>query len=197
MKRIAVITADQRLYRKIALALRGDGECEIMSRGGSTSSYDIIFLDERSGEETSREAFSGEAQDRCVRIVAREMAGEGELGYPFSFAELLAAFTASETGARARLLIEEGDRYVFLDGRKIHLTEVEHKLLLAMHRGGGEYVSRDVLKASVWGEGTEGGVLSVYVHYLREKLEAGGERVIFSSRGGGYKIHERFLGGAN
>ncbi len=195
MKKIAIVSADRRLYRKIALALRGEAVCELMPSGGSLYGFDIIFLDERTGGEVHpAETLSEPLSGRCIRIVPRDLSGEGCLGYPFGFAELRAA-TEKTPGTAARLSLEEGGRYVILDGRRIHLTEVEHRLLLAMYAGGGEYVPRESLKASVWGEGAEGGVLSVYVHYLREKLEAGGERVIFSSRGGGYKIHERFIGG--
>ena len=35
--------------------------------------------------------------------------------------------------------------------------------------------------------------MNVYVHYLREKLEYNGEKVIISSRKNGYKIDERFF----
>ena len=41
--------------------------------------------------------------------------------------------------------------------------------------------------------GADEGVLNVYVHYLREKLERGGEKIIISSRGLGYKIDEKYL----
>ena len=46
---------------------------------------------------------------------------------------------------------------------------------------------------TVWGDGADGGVLNVYIHYLREKLEAGGEKIILSSRKQGYKIVEKYL----
>ena len=57
----------------------------------------------------------------------------------------------------------------------------------------GEFVSKNDLLHSVWDEQTDPGVVNVYIHYLRGKREAEGEKVIFSSRLHGYKIDERFL----
>jgi DNA-binding response OmpR family regulator len=37
------------------------------------------------------------------------------------------------------------------------------------------------------------GLINVYVHYLREKLEVGGEKIINSSRKNGYAIDEKFI----
>ena len=65
---------------------------------------------------------------------------------------------------------------------------------MAIRAGGGEFVSRDELSRAVWGEGADGGILNVYIHYLREKLESKGEKVIISSRRGGYKIDGKYLG---
>ena len=45
------------------------------------------------------------------------------------------------------------------------------------------------------GDDADGGILNVYVHYLREKLEKRGEKIIISSRKSGYKIDEKYLKG--
>ena len=57
-------------------------------------------------------------------------------------------------------------------------------------------MSREELVTAVWGEGADDGVLNVYVHYLREKLEKENERVILYSRKSGYRIDGRLLGDA-
>jgi DNA-binding response OmpR family regulator len=57
----------------------------------------------------------------------------------------------------------------------------------------GDFISREELIRRVWGEGADGGVLNVYVHYLREKLEKQGEKIIISSRKNGYKIDGKYL----
>ena len=92
---------------------------------------------------------------------------------------------------RAFLLMEK-ERALRLYGEVIRLTEVEYSLLSALVAAGGAFISRTELRAAVWGaEGTDG-LLSVYIHYLREKLERGGEKVILSSRKSGYALAEKF-----
>ena len=58
----------------------------------------------------------------------------------------------------------------------------------------GEYVSREELRLGVWDEDTDSGVVNVYIHYLRQKLERG-EKIINTSRSLGYKIDEKYIGG--
>lgn len=92
------------------------------------------------------------------------------------------------------LLIEK-ERALRLYGEVIRLTEVEYSLLSALASAKGAFISRAELRAAVWGaEGTDG-LLSVYIHYLREKLERGGEKVILSSRKSGYALAEKFAKG--
>ena len=96
---------------------------------------------------------------------------------------------------RRRLIFDPDGRHVLLDGERIRLTESEHKLLSLIAEGDGELVSRDELTRGTFGEEAEGGILNVYIHYLREKLEASGEKIILSSRRGGYRIDKKYLGG--
>ncbi len=92
-------------------------------------------------------------------------------------------------------LLLEKERALRLYGEVIRLTEVEYSLLSVLVAAGGAFISRAELRAAVWGaEGTDG-LLSVYIHYLREKLERGGEKVILSSRKSGYALAEKFARG--
>ena len=77
--------------------------------------------------------------------------------------------------------------------KKISLTEVEGKLLVELLKAE-EFVSRNSLLKSVWGANNDSGVINVYIHYLREKLEKSGEKIIISSRKYGYKISEKYKG---
>ena len=183
-RRIAVLTKDTALYRKIYLALP---DCEVveLQRFEDAAGASVILFDARAG---------GEIPGGTVAIVRRceESAVDARLPYPFSFAELRRAVAGG--AIPARLTLGDG-RSAILDGEKIRLTEKEHALLAAIISGRGEFVSRDELLSTVFGEDADGGLLNVYVHYLREKLEGGGERIIISSRRGGYKINERYIGG--
>jgi DNA-binding response OmpR family regulator len=73
------------------------------------------------------------------------------------------------------------------------LTTREYQLLLFFLRHPGEVISRDKILQRVWGQSESGGsnVIDVYVRYLRQKLEAGGERRLLQTvRGQGYALAE-------
>lgn len=213
--RVGVISADIALERKIELALSGIAEVRSATYG-SEGGFDLILADRRTrhwaliapslGEAglSTAENISGgkaglldakDAVDRTVNIVDRAEWREGEstLPYPFAFRELRELVTDSGASA-ARLIIEGDGRHILLDGKKIRLTEREHALISAIAEGKGEFVGREELRARAFGEYADGGILNVYVHYLREKLEGGGEKIILSSRLGGYKIDGKYLG---
>ena len=186
--KIGVISSDARLVRKIALALEGCAVVEsIDAHSEQAAGCALVLSDMRGGGECTatgavpiieRAAYKGTS----VRV----------LPYPFAYSELRSLLDAS--GGRARLILTEDGRHVSLDNERIRLTESEHKLLSAIVSGGGEFVSREELVKRVFGEGADGGILNVYVHYLREKLESKGEKIIISSRRGGYRIDEKYLG---
>ncbi len=93
------------------------------------------------------------------------------------------------------LLLSGDGRAIRFYGTEIKLTEVEYALLRVLWEANGAFISRERLHEAVWGnEGTEG-LLNVYIHYLREKLEKSGEKVILSSRKSGYALAEKFTRG--
>ncbi len=95
----------------------------------------------------------------------------------------------------SRLSLSE-NRIAILDGRQIRLTELEAALLRALLKAEGQLVDRRALCTEVFGGEGEDRMLNLYVHYLREKLEAFGEKIILSARGGGYRISGDFIGAA-
>ncbi|HEV8670078.1 MAG TPA: response regulator transcription factor [Candidatus Limnocylindria bacterium] len=75
--------------------------------------------------------------------------------------------------------------------RFIALTTTEFKMLLHLARDAGQVIAKAELTRRVWGYDFEGNenVCEVYVGYLRQKLEAGGEpRLIHTLRGAGYTL---------
>ena len=94
------------------------------------------------------------------------------------------------------LILLANERALRLYGRQIKLTEVEYALLRAIVEADGAFISREALKSTVWGAESSEGVLNVYIHYLREKLERDGEKVILSSRKSGYALAEKFKRGS-
>ncbi len=175
MKRIAVITNDVYLFQKIKLDAPADTEV----LHGKLSGADIILVDTDSGIA---------APDGAVTMSRR---GGADIKIPFALGTV-AALTEKETFPL--LTLNKGERCAYLRGERIRLTEVEFSLLSALTRRGGEYAERTDILREVWGDGTDAGIINVYVHYLREKLESHGEKIIISSRKCGYKIDKKYVG---
>ena len=66
------------------------------------------------------------------------------------------------------------------------LSPTEQKLFFALLDAGEEGADRARLIRAVWGEGATEDLLSVYICYLRKKIEHDGKKRIFSLRGKGY-----------
>lgn len=88
------------------------------------------------------------------------------------------------------LTVDLQRRKVMRNGATIHLTPLEYKLLVCLVKHAGEVVSHKVILKEVWGHCYMDGItnLSLYVHYLREKLEEDPENPVYirSEWGSGY-----------
>ena len=104
--------------------------------------------------------------DQAVKMSRR---AECDLPIPFS----LGAPRKFLSRREAALIPER--RAVLLRGREIRLTELEYALFSLIVNAKGD-----------------AGIVNVYVHYLREKLEFDGERVIGASRGRGYSLTAKY-----
>lgn len=171
-KRIVVVCQDDYLYQKIHLALRNKATVE---RGVAPSEDGAVYVLEH-----------GEG---VVGGKGKILLGV-DLPLPFTYEELENAIANSEVDEEK--ILTRGSRCVYLRGEKIPLTEVEFTLLSTLMDANGEYVSRDELMQKVWQGEADGGVLNVYIHYLRGKIERG-EKIILSSRSYGYKIDRKYL----
>lgn len=174
MKRIAVITHDGFLYKKISYSLE-DCDTVMLETDGNIRGFDRIFLD--------LDAFPVNIDGAVT------MSRDGECMLPIPFA-LDAPRSYISDFATARLISEE--REVRLDGRTVRLTELEYALFALLVEAGGEPVSREDILDRVWHGDADSGVVNVYIHYLREKLETEGERMILASRGRGYSLSEKY-----
>ena len=174
MKRIAVVTRDEFLYKKIALSLEG---CDAVMLGSSdvVTGFDKVFWD----IDTCDAASFGK--------ITMSRRGNCDLPIPFDI-DAPARYLAKTVVAR--LLPER--REVTLGDVSVKLTELEFLLFELIVEAGGEAVSRERILDQVWHGEADGGIVNVYIHYLREKLESGGERVIVASRGKGYSLSEKY-----
>ena len=174
MKRIAVVTRNEFLYKKIALAI--DNADTVMTDSPEDAlSFDRIFVDLDTCPYSIDGAVTMSRSEAC------------DLKIPFS---IDAPGRYLSHTAEARLLQDR--RAVLIDGVEIKLTELEYSLFTLLAKAGGKPVSRDEILDRVWNGDADGGVVNVYIHYLREKLETGGERVIVVSRGKGYSLTEKY-----
>ena len=88
------------------------------------------------------------------------------------------------------LFVDLRRKLVMRNGNLVHLTPLEFKLLVCLVHHAGEVVSHKVILKEVWGHCYLDGVtnLSLYIHYLREKLEDDPEHPVYirSEWGSGY-----------
>ena len=121
---------------------------------------------------------------------------------PFGRQELLARVQAllRRSGGKSEVTEAYGDAFTQVDytqrqvkvqGREVHLTPLEFKLLSAFVQNPNQVLSRDQLLELVWGDpyGVSGDQVKLYVGYLRRKLvpEAPQTAPIETVRGFGYR----------
>lgn len=109
--------------------------------------------------------------------------------FPLGAAERLLRGRTKKT---ARLTLLSDGHTALLDARAVRLSDGEFSLLSRLLRAKGEYVDRQTLLSELW-NGEDEGILNVYIHYLRKKLETENEKVILSARGKGYGINPAYL----
>ena len=182
-KKIEVMTKDDYLARKIALAL---------AEGMSTRRIEDIS-EHITGIPLLLDIDTVDVDASLPDAVTMARSRSADLHLPLRISELCRAFEGKTSDIP--LFLEENEKYATLRGERIHLTEVEHQLLSALMKRGGCYASREELLSEVWHGERDSGVVNVYIHYLREKLERHGEKIIISSRKYGYSIDKKFIGG--
>ena len=145
---------------------------------------------------------SARGQER-EKVALLDAGADDYLTKPFGFEELVAriraalrrvARVASSTSTGAFLCgplsIDLAARRVHLDGREIHLTPIEYKLLATLAAHAGRIVTRKQLLLEVWGphNTNETRYLRVYMTHLRRKLEPAGRHIFRTEAGVGYGL---------
>jgi two-component system response regulator MprA len=136
------------------------------------------------------------------RITGLEDGADDYVVKPFAFEELLArvrvqlrrkAPVAGRELRFADLRLDTSLREGWRGSRRIAFTATEHELLRLFLQHPNQVLDRAMIFERVWGYDFvgESKVIEVYVRYLREKLEAGGEpRLIHTIRGAGYALRD-------
>ena len=171
MRRVGVNTNDFYVYRKIELELSEIAEVSPARSEEYSDLWDTLIL------------------HRGDELILLRAADTDTLPYPYPLGALCERISSPE---ESPLYLHEG--CAVLHGERIKLTDLEYSLLAALYEGEG-FTSREELISRVFGNGVSCGMLNVYIHYLRQKLEMGGEKIILSSRALGYGIDQKYKGG--
>lgn len=144
----------------------------------------------------------GQEQDK---VHALDAGADDYLTKPFGLAELLARMRVARRHLEGRsdekalpvfatggLEVDRTSRRVTVDGREIHLTPTEYKLLIALVKNAGRVVTHQQLLKEGWGPkyATQTQYLHVYMGQLRGKLEAEPARpkLLLTEPGVGYRL---------
>lgn len=147
---------------------------EIIRKIRSWSNMPIIVISARSEETDKIEALDAGADDYLTK--------------PFSVEELLARlrvtfrrlnYSATNFGNESavfengNLKIDYSACCVYLDGKELHLTPIEYKLLCLLSKNVGKVLTHSFITREVWGSSWENDVASlrVFMATLRKKIE--------------------------
>ena len=148
------------------------------------------------------------ASDEEVSIIrGLDSGGDDYMTKPFKLGELCSRIRAllRRAGVAKPVpseMIQCGDTQIdllgsraYLDGRSLDLTGAEYRLLCLLVRNANRVVTRDTILSELWddaGNYVDGNTLSVYVHRLREKVEADPSHPLhlLTVRGFGYQWKE-------
>ena len=148
------------------------------------------------------------ASDEEVSIIrGLDSGGDDYMTKPFKLGELCSRIRAllrraGVTKPASSEIIQCGDTQIdllgsraYLDGRSLDLTGAEYRLLCLLVRNANRVVTRDTILSELWddaGNYVDGNTLSVYVHRLREKVEADPSHPLhlLTVRGFGYQWKE-------
>jgi two-component system KDP operon response regulator KdpE len=169
------------------LGLPGIGGQEVIRRVRAWSEVPIIVLSVRDGQQDKVEAFDAGADDYVTK--------------PFGIPELLARMRAVRRRAEGDrrppvvrfggLEVDLGRQLVRMEGRVIHLTPTEYRLLEAFVTNPGKLLTHRWLLQKAWGPGyaTENQYLRVFIRQLRSKLgeDPAQPRFIVTEAGLGYR----------
>jgi two-component system KDP operon response regulator KdpE len=145
---------------------------------------------------------SARGQERD-KVAALDAGADDYVSKPFGVGELQArlrvALRHSATGDSGEptvtvggLRVDQVKRQVLVDGKEVHLTPIEYRLLTTLARHAGRVISQRQLLKDVWGPGQaeQAHYLRVYMGTLRRKLERdpARPRYLLTEPGVGYRL---------
>ena len=223
MTRVLVVDDEPHFLRALETNLRGAGyEVETATTAKEALAAaglrppDAIILDlllpDGNGTEVSRElrAWSeapivlvSAVGDEAEKIAALDAGADDYVTKPFAMGELLARLRAAlrRAGPPGDPVLEVGPiqidldkQSVTVDGRPVHLTPHEYRILRLLALNPGKLLTHRTILNEVWGPayGAESNYLHVYVSQLRRKLEPDPSRprYLVTEPGAGYRLRD-------
>ena len=161
--------------------------CRILKSDAATSRIPILMLTAKAEE--------------IDRIVGLEFGADDYVTKPFSPREVVLrirailrrAETPSESLRAGPISIDPARHEVRVNGKQVHLTSLEFKLLRTLMQRRGRVQDRDRLLNEVWGYESviDTRTVDTHVRRLREKLGKVGDS-IETVRGFGYRLREKY-----
>ena len=167
---------------------------EVIRHIRSWSQLPILVLSARTSEEE--------------KVRALDLGADDYITKPFGTSELLArirtalrhssrptALSAASSIYHAKQMkIDFDRRLVTVNGKEVHLTQIEYKILTLLAKNSGKVITYDTIMASVWGPYSDGNnrILRVNMANMRRKLEnnPAAPEYIFTEVGIGYRMLE-------
>ena len=159
--------------------------CKILKGDTATAQLPILMLTARAEE--------------IDRIVGLEFGADDYVTKPFSPREIVLRIrailrrgeTADESLKAGPISIDPARHKVRVNGKQVHLTSLEFKLLQTLMQRRGRVQDRDRLLNDVWGYESviDTRTVDTHVRRLREKLGKAGD-AIETIRGFGYRLRE-------
>ena len=137
--------------------------------------------------------------DEVDTVLSLELGADDYVTKPFRLRELVARIRAvlrrSHPGieevhpvSAGGVRLDPETRDVTVDGRPVSLTRKEFDLLEVLLQNAGRVQTRDHLLAAVWGTDYFGDTKTLDVHIKRLRAKLGGEKLITTFRGVGYRF---------
>lgn len=147
--------------------------------------------------------------DERDKVTALDLGADDYITKPFGTPELLARIRASLRHSNRMashstlyirpyqcqgLLLDFDKRMLTLNGEKIHLTQVEYKIVAFLARNSGKVMTYSAIMSNVWGPftGDNNRILRVNMANIRRKIEQNPSKpqFLFTEIGVGYRMRE-------
>ena len=165
---------------EVCRKIRRLGDVPIVMVTARSDSHDVVAGLEAGADDYLRKPFDSKELAARVRALLRMSKTIGAASN-FSFDQL-------------EIIADEG--LVRINGKEVHLTRTEFKLLIELATNSGKVLSREDLLERVWGYDYFGDsrLVDVHVRRLRTKVEMdpANPRYVVTVRGMGYKLQTQF-----